>query len=212
MLRITDLSKRYGRINVLHNISLTIPSSGIYVLRGENGSGKTTLLKCLAGLERYQGSILWHSESLLKNIAVAFDDSTLHGRLTGLQNLRALLDASSEVIEETPAVRMFFNNDLLRKRSANYSLGQRKKIKIAAAFAALKPCILLDEPLSGLDKSGREGLLQLLESSADTNCVLISDHESAFYRSVASSEFTIRRGKIHRDPGNEASKIDEFDE
>ncbi|MCR1160767.1 ATP-binding cassette domain-containing protein [Paenarthrobacter sp. UW852] len=212
MLRITDLSKRYGRTNVLHNVSLTIPSSGIYVLRGENGTGKTTLLKCLAGLERYRGSILWHRDPLLNNIAAAFDDSTVHGRLTGLQNLQALLDASPKVIEETPAVRMFLNHDLLKKRSATYSLGQRKKIKIAAAFAARKPCILLDEPLSGLDKSGREGLLHLLESSADTNCVLISDHESAFYRSVSSSEFTIRHGKVHRDPGNEAFKSDDFDE
>lgn len=212
MLRITDLSKRYGRMNVLHNASLTIPSTGIYILRGENGTGKTTLLKCLAGLERYQGSILWHNDSLLNNIAAAFDDSTVHGRLTGLQNLRALLDASSKVIEGTPAVRIFFNHDLLMKRSGTYSLGQRKKIKIAAAFAARKPCILLDEPLSGLDITGRKGLLQLLESSAETNCVLISDHEPAFYRSVASSEFTIRQGKIHRDPGNQPFKIDDFDE
>lgn len=196
MLRIIDLSKRYGRKKVLHNASLNIPSTGIHILRGDNGDGKTTLFKCLAGLERYQGRILWHNDSLVNNISVAFDDSTVHGRLTGSQNLQALLDAPSRVVEAAPAVQAFFHRDLLARKSASYSLGQRKKIKLAAAFAAGKPCILLDEPLSGLDKAGRAGLAEMLEVTAATSCVIISDHESSFYHHLASSEFVIRQGRI----------------
>ncbi|MFW0772709.1 ABC transporter ATP-binding protein [Paenarthrobacter nitroguajacolicus] len=212
MLRIIKLSKRYGRKKVLQNASLTIPSTGIHILRGENGSGKTTLLKCLAGLERHQGSILWHNDSLANNISAAFDDSALHGRLSGLQNLSALLDTPIDQVAEDDAIKAFFTQELLFKRSATYSLGQRKKIKLAAAFAARKPCILLDEPLSGLDNTGRKGLLELLEVTSDSTCVLISDHESAFYRKVASSEFSIRHGKIQRDPSKQPFKVDDFDD
>lgn len=212
MLRILDLSKRYGRKDVLLNISLTLPSIGIHLLRGDNGNGKTTLLKCLAGLERYQGSILWHNGSLANNVAAAFDDSTVHGSLTGAQNLGALLDASPRAVLEEPSVKAFFNHDLLAKRSATYSLGQKKKIKLAAAFASGRPCILLDEPLSGLDNTGRTALLELLEHASGRSCVLISDHESSFYRDVASSEFSIRCGKIQRNAGEPLIQVDDFDE
>ncbi|MFE4196425.1 ATP-binding cassette domain-containing protein [Paenarthrobacter sp. NPDC056912] len=212
MLRITNLSKRYGRKKVFHNASLTIPSTGIHLLRGENGNGKTTLLKCLAGLERYQGRILWHDDSLVNKISAVFDDSAVHGRLTGLQNLRALLDISSNQVEDAPAVKAFFNRELLARRSATYSLGQRKKIKLAAAFAAGKPCILLDEPLSGLDNAGRTGLTKLLEVAADSTCVIISDHESSFYHHLASSEFTIRQGRIMHGSDEILTKVDNPDE
>ncbi|MGJ3189645.1 ABC transporter ATP-binding protein [Paenarthrobacter sp. FR1] len=127
MLRIIDLSKRYGRKNVFRKASLTIPSTGIHILRGENGDGKTTLLKCLAGLERHQGSVLWHNDSLTNNVAAAFDDSTLHGSLTGLQNLSALLDMPAHQIPGDYNVKKFVAPELLLKRSATYSLGQRKR-------------------------------------------------------------------------------------
>lgn len=212
MLRIINLSKRYGRKKIFSDASLSIPSTGVHIMRGENGYGKTTLFKCLAGLEQYQGSILWHNESLKNNVTAVFDDSTLHGRLTGFQNLRALLDAPSSVVEDAPAVKEFLNRDLLEKRSAGYSLGQRKKIKLAAAFASEKPCILLDEPVSGLDVAGQDGLLRLLDRALNKACILISAHETSFYREVTSSEFTIRHGKIRMEPDEPLIQADDFDE
>jgi ABC-2 type transport system ATP-binding protein len=196
MLHITNLSKTYGRKKVIDNVTLNIPSTGIHVIRGENGSGKTTLLKCLAGLERHSGQTQWYSSSLKHHVAVAFDEAAVHDRLTGRENLSALVDKRASRIEGNPFIKLFLGADLLTKKSSSYSLGQRKKLKLAAAFANGRPCILLDEPASGLDRAGRNALRLSLESVADTICVVISDHENLLYQDLISSEFTIRLGKV----------------
>ncbi|ABM10271.1 ABC transporter ATP-binding protein [Paenarthrobacter aurescens] len=198
MLHITNLSKSYGHRKIIDNVTFSIPSAGIFVVRGDNGHGKTTLFKCLAGLERFNGNVRWLDTDPDGQIAAAFDDSEVHGRLTGLQNLSILLDISPKEVSAVPVVKQFISDDLLRRRSSSYSLGQRRKLKLAAAFATARPCILLDEPASGLDAAGRRALRRSLESVAAKKCVIISDHEDSSYQDLVSSEFTIRQGKVHR--------------
>lgn len=200
MLRITNLSKSYGRHRVVSNVNLLVPSTGIHLIRGENGTGKTTLLKCLAGLERFTGEATWHKSDLRDYVTAAFADSALHERLTGLQNLSGLLDIPRRQTLAHPMVRTFLSRDLLNRRSSTYSLGQRKKLKLAAAFASGRPCILLDEPNAGLDEHGRRALRQALESVEASTCVMVFDHGYSSYGDLASSSFTIRRGKVRLEP------------
>ncbi|MCT9868735.1 ABC transporter ATP-binding protein [Paenarthrobacter aurescens] len=199
MLRITNLSKSYGLNRVINNGNLTIPSTGLHLIRGENGSGKTTLLKCLAGLVRFKGEASWYKSDLRDYVSTAFDDSAVHERLTGLQNLSALLDIPPRLVTAHPIIRTFLTRELLSRRSSSYSLGQRKKLKLAAAFASGRPCILLDEPGSGLDDHGRRALRLVLESIEASKCVIVSDHDAASYQDIASTTFTIRRGKVRPD-------------
>ncbi|WP_311214498.1 MULTISPECIES: ATP-binding cassette domain-containing protein [unclassified Arthrobacter] len=199
MLRITNLSKSYGRNRVISSVNLVVPSTGIHVIQGGNGSGKTTLLKCLAGLVRFHGEATWYKSDLRDHVSASFDDSAVHERLTGLQNLSALLDIPPRQAITHPIIRTFLSRELLSRRSSSYSLGQRKKLKLAAALAIGRPCILLDEPNSGLDDHGRHALRQALESIEATTCVIVSDHDHALYGDLASTTFTIRRGRIRAD-------------
>lgn len=196
MLHITNLSKSYGRKTVIDDVTLSIPSVGLYLVRGENGNGKTTLIKCLAGLERHKGKIRWFDAQMAGNVSAVFDDPALHERLTGLQNLSALLDIPSNKIRDKSIITAFLSQELLNRKSSTYSLGQRKKLKLATAFASGRPCILLDEPISGLDDMGRRALHRALESVAATTCVFVSDHDHSFYRDLSTSTFTIRQGKV----------------
>lgn len=204
MLRITNLSKSYGRRRVVINVNLVVPSTGIHLIRGENGTGKTTLLKCLAGLHRFTGEATWYKSDLRDYVSAVFDDSLVHERLTGLQNLSALLDIPRHQAIAHPIIRTFLSRELLSQRSSSYSLGQRKKLRLAAAFASGRPCILLDEPNAGLDDHGRRALRQALESAEASTCVIVSDLDYSVYRDLASSTFTIHRGKVRPDREPEA--------
>ena len=67
MITIESLSKSYGENEVLKDINLVFEPGNIYGIVGENGAGKSTLFRCIAGLEKYQGSILY-SKGILKNV------------------------------------------------------------------------------------------------------------------------------------------------
>ncbi|WP_314326113.1 ATP-binding cassette domain-containing protein [Paenarthrobacter ilicis] len=207
MLQVSNLSLIYGRKPIVQSATFSIPSKGVFLILGENGAGKTTLLKGLAGLVRRKGDITWNNSPLTDQVAVAFDDNSIHERLTGLQNLSALLDIPPSQLGKHAVVKDFLPADVLSKKTSSYSLGQRKKLKLAAAFSAKQPCILLDEPLSGLDDVGRLAFRRALGSAAVSSCVVIAEHDRAFYGDLTSAAYLLRRGKVvrlHDQPESEA--------
>jgi ABC-2 type transport system ATP-binding protein len=164
-LAIHHLSKKFGAMQVLHDVSLTLEEGEIFGLIGLNGIGKTTLIKTVIGLIRADaGEISIFGESWL-NIAAKryltylpekFQPSKL---LTGAECIKLALSYYGKPFNlaraEQEAEMLGLRPDALKEKVATYSKGMGQKIGLIATLLADTPLIILDEPMSGLDPKAR---------------------------------------------------------
>ncbi len=153
---------RYGGKTVLQDVSLTIHPGEKILLQGENGSGKSTLLKVLLGItEPDQGSVFLNRS----RTAFALQDEPDLPE-TGLELQQDLLAAGSIDTEAFARYLTAFQltRDTLEQPLSDWSMGQRKKFCLAAAFARDADLLLLDEPTNHLDQDGLDTLQHLLQA------------------------------------------------
>jgi multiple sugar transport system ATP-binding protein len=157
------VSKKFGAVEVIHNLSLDIGSGEFIVFLGPSGSGKTTLLRMIAGLESIDNGALVidgvRSEALApgqRNLAMVFQNYALYPHMTvaenmafGLKNIR--LPAATIRARVAEAARMLEMERLLDRRPAELSGGQRQRVAIGRAIVKEPKAFLFDEPLSNLD-------------------------------------------------------------
>ncbi|MGD9518586.1 MAG: ABC transporter ATP-binding protein [Armatimonadota bacterium] len=180
------LSKHYGRITAVRDLSLTIPRGTIYGLLGPNGAGKTTTMRMLLGLVRptagsatVLGMDCRHIEARAPgNVGAFVDGMAFYPYLSGRRNLHLLCHLSGsghdEVEGALESVGLTANaNRLVRA----YSHGMRQRLGIAAALVPRPRLLVLDEPASGLDPAGVRDIRDLLRRlSAEDMTILLSSH------------------------------------
>jgi multiple sugar transport system ATP-binding protein len=161
------VSKRFGTVEVIRDVSLDVASGELVVFLGPSGSGKTTLLRMIAGLETIDGGSLTidgvRCETLppgQRNVAMVFQNYALYPHMTvaenmafGLRNVRVPADAIRARVAE--AARMLEMEHLLERRPAELSGGQRQRVAIGRAIVKEPKAFLFDEPLSNLDAALR---------------------------------------------------------
>lgn len=167
-LEATDIAVRYGRHDALCGVSLTAHPGEVLVVLGANGSGKSTLLRCLAGLQKHTGSIVWSSvpacgigfmpQDSTARPALTVFETVLLGRLRSLalQVGRADLAATEAALSELGIL------GLAHRMLATLSGGQRQLVYLAQTLAAAPTALLLDEPTSALDIAHQLHVLALL--------------------------------------------------
>jgi ABC-2 type transport system ATP-binding protein len=206
ILEVNSLSKSYGRLWAVDNVSFSIEPGEIFGYLGPNGSGKTTTIRCIMGLLRPSGGQVrvfgqtvrtgrgtGHAEigylpgefriwpglragSALKTLA------QLGGRDDALARRRRLAD------------RLELN---LNRPVGTLSKGNRQKIGILMAFAHSPQFLILDEPTSGLDPLVRQIVLDMIrEAAAEGAAVLLSSHDLAEVSAVCGRAAIIREGKL----------------
>jgi multiple sugar transport system ATP-binding protein len=166
-IRLDNVSKSFGSVAVINDISLTVNSGELVVFLGPSGSGKSTLLRMIAGLERIDNGTLTiggtRSENLApgqRNVAMVFQNYALYPHMTvrenmafGLHNIgMARADIETRVND---AARMLEMEALLDRRPAQLSGGQRQRVAIGRAIVKEPKAFLFDEPLSNLDAALR---------------------------------------------------------
>ncbi|WP_416068011.1 ABC transporter ATP-binding protein [Rhizobium sp. ZK1] len=166
-IRLENVTKSFGNVKVIEDISLTIRSGELMVFLGPSGSGKSTLLRMIAGLETITSGALSidgvRSETLApgqRRLAMVFQNYALYPHMTvrdnmafGLRNIgMPEKDIDLRVAE---AARMLEMDALLGRRPAQLSGGQRQRVAIGRAIVKDPTAFLLDEPLSNLDAALR---------------------------------------------------------
>ena len=178
LLRVTDLTVRYGGVLALDSVSLDVPAAGFVGLIGPNGAGKTTFVDALTGFARYTGEVRFDGARLDRQPAYlrarhglartfqsggVFDDLTVEENiLIGERSGSGWLPALTSVLtgRSAPASRATREivgslglTGLLGLRAEELSEGQRKLVSVAQALASKAKLLLLDEPAAGLDSA-----------------------------------------------------------
>ena len=224
MVRATDVHKRFGALQVLQGVSLTVARGEVIAILGPSGSGKSTLLRCLNHLETIdRGSIEIAGETLAKadetgtarypsdsevrricrHTGMVFQHFNLFPHLTVLQNL---IEAPVTV-KKTPradivplAEQLLAKVGLADKRDAypsRLSGGQKQRVAIARALAMQPDILLFDEPTSALDPElTGEVLRTMRQLAAEHMTMLVVTHEMAFAREVAQRVLFMDQGRI----------------
>jgi ABC-2 type transport system ATP-binding protein len=206
-IKTENLSKRYGANLVLDGVSMHVEQGAIYGLIGNNGAGKTTLFRIIIGLvnknggsfEIYGESTQSGLESMRKNIGSIIEIPSLQPNLTAFQNLKAQALAlrcfDKEKIEELlKKVDLFDKRDV---KFANFSLGMKQRLAIAAALLNDPKLLILDEPTNGLDPSGIMEIRELiLRLNSEGKTILISSHLISELSKVANAYGVMHKGKL----------------
>lgn len=213
MLKIVDLKKKFGQVDVLKGISFQIDDGEIGVVLGKSGAGKTTLIRCINGLESFDsGKIILDDVEIMSindmkeirgQIGMVFQNFNLFPHLTVLENIiespvRVFGRNKDEVVKE--ALDLLEMVDLLDKKDHyphQLSGGQQQRVAIARS-CALKPKVLcFDEPTSALDKENIQKVEEIIRNCKRMGMtILIITHDTVFAREIADKTLNISEGLL----------------
>ena len=191
---VRNVTKKFGNVTVLDNVSLQVKKGTICGIIGRNGSGKTVLFKCICGLLQInEGSILVDK----KEIGAIIEEPGFLKQYSGKQNLRLLASMSGkENIDIEKALKVVGLECAGRKKVGKYSMGMRQRLGIAQAIMENQSILILDEPTAGLDPKERVRLRELLADMAKDRIILVATHVVSDVETVATKVILLRAGKI----------------
>jgi glutamate/aspartate transport system ATP-binding protein len=222
MIELTDVSKWYGRFQVLTNCSMRIDKGEVVVICGPSGSGKSTLIKCINGLEPFsKGTITVDGISvgdpstnlpkLRSRIGMVFQNFELFPHMTAGENI---VLAQQKVLRRERAAAEAKTLELLArmglaehaaKYPAQLSGGQQQRVAIARALAMDPIAMLFDEPTSALDPEMITEVLDVMVKLAEEGMTMaVVTHEMGFARKVADRIVFMDQGAIIEDANKEA--------
>ena len=204
VVAIDEVTKRYGEVVAVSNVSLSLSRGEVYSLGGANGAGKSTLLRMLVGItEPDAGRLSICGEDILttatrRHLGYLPEELVLYERLTGkeyLELVAGLKDADSKRIpEELGFFELLPAQD---KLVGGYSLGMRKKLGLAAAMLGSPDVLVLDEPLNGLDVEMMRKLRHRIEDERNNGrALLVASHVMSFVERVSNRVGIMRAGKL----------------
>ena len=224
MIRIEQLHKRFGTLEVLRGIDLAVERDQVVAVLGPSGSGKSTLLRCVAALEEYEsGQVLIDGELIgyrageggrrrlrdhdlarqRSNIGMVFQSYNLFPHLTALQNVMLGLVHVRRVPKDQAreTALSWLERVGLGDRGAAYpyqlSGGQQQRVAIARAAATQPKVLLLDEVTSALDPELVGEVLMVIKDLAETGVtMMIVTHEVTFARDVAREVVFMDEGVV----------------
>ena len=219
MLEIRDLRSRYGRIEVLHGITLNVQSGEIVTVVGANGAGKTTLLRCISGIQpAASGEIVFRGEAITtvpayrrirRGITQSPEGRQIFTNLTVEENLRlgAFLFSDERVDRDMEdAFQMF---PILREKrnlaAGGLSGGQQQMLAIARALMGRPSCLLLDEPSMGLAPLLVAQIFDVVSGLKALNVTVLLVEQNAFGAlKIADRGYVMETGQITMDGPAEA--------
>jgi ABC-2 type transport system ATP-binding protein len=208
MIEASGLSKRYGPVRAVDNLSFTVHPGSVTGFLGPNGSGKSTTMRMILGLDRPDagratiGGRRYHDLAWpLREVGAQLEVSGFHPARSARSHLRVLAAAGdipdSRVDEVLGMVGL---SDAARRRAGKFSLGMSQRLGIASALLGDPGVLILDEPVNGLDPQGVRWIRTLLRDlAAEGRAVLVSSHLISEIALVADHLIVIGGGRLLAD-------------
>jgi len=223
LLRISNLNKNFGGLQVTNNVSIDMRAGVITTLVGPNGAGKTTLFNLITGhLAPSSGDILWQGESIVgkphwqiarQGIARSFQDLRLFNHMTVEENILTVMEPASWIWQaggragrkarEERAMDILTRTRLINKaktRAIDLAYAERKFLSLARIMATDAKMWLLDEPASGLDRGSYEHFLELLRNEVRNGVtVCIIEHNLDIVIGISDRIAFLDQGRLLAD-------------
>ena len=221
-----NVSKAYGGLQALKDVSFTVGTGEILGLIGPNGSGKSTLLACIAGTHPVTaGTVHMGGQPITglpphdiarAGLARTFQTVRLFNDLSVMENVLAAIVArrhASKLAPEDEASRLLHElgvADLADRRAGDLTYGQGRRIEIARALAVNPAFLLLDEPAAGMNEAETENLLQVLRSLCAERGLrlIIVDHDMRLIMRLCHRIIVLDKGQVIADGVPDAVKSD----
>ena len=189
ILHVNDVSKSYGKQQILWNVHFSAQQGQIVGLIGPSGSGKTTIIKLIMGMDLpSSGNVEVLNQqvpnlSLLKQIGYMAQSDALYQDLTGIENLRFfasmfLMNKKEQQQRIAYVVNLVQLENALKKRVATYSGGMKRRLSLAVALIQNPPLLILDEPTVGIDPELRKSIWQELTrlKNEENKTIIVTTH------------------------------------
>ena len=209
-IEVKNLSRNYGDIDAVKDVSFTVPEKSFTVLLGPSGCGKSTILKMLSGLEQVShgtinigGSDVTEIEASKRGVSMVFQSYALFPHLNVKENIQFGLKVRKVPAEEREkkvkdAANVVGLTDLLDRKPANLSGGQRQRVALARSIVSEQSVCLMDEPLSNLDSKLRAEMrdeIRDLQKRLGLTVVYVT-HDQVEAMSMADQIILLKLGEI----------------
>lgn len=210
MLKVANINKRYGELEVLKNISFEIKKGTIYGFLGPNGAGKSTTMNILSGLIDFNGGEIYldgedfkkNKRRLLKKVGYLPQDPVFYNYMNANEYLHFIGEISNmteknireRTIEILEIVRL---TESAKRKIGQYSGGMKQRLGIAVALFNKPEIVFLDEPTSALDPEGRMEILEFIkELKSEGTTVFMSTHILNDIERICDHVSILDKGKI----------------
>ena len=215
VLSLQNVTKKFGKLTVLDDMSLDVHEHEIVVLCGPSGGGKSTLLRTINGLEKIDSGKIYYRDELItnknikevrKHVGMVFQSFNLFDNLTIQDNLtiapvKILKKNKQEAIAQAQKYMDTFGiGDKMHHYPHQLSGGQKQRVAIVRSMMMEPDVMLFDEPTSALDPEMIKEVLDSIRRLADMGMtMIIVTHEISFAREVASRVLFLEKAKIRVD-------------
>ena len=202
LLELNDLSKTYGRIKAVNQLTFTLKKGHSYALLGPNGSGKSTTLGMILNVVNpTSGTFRWFDGQLstteaLKKIGAIIERPNFYPYMTALQNLELICKikqcSQTPIQEKLELVGLWERKD---SKFSTFSLGMKQRLAIAAALINNPELLILDEPTNGLDPEGIHQIRKLIKKiAAEGTTILLASHLLDEVEKICSHVIILKEG------------------
>ncbi|WP_445732669.1 ABC transporter ATP-binding protein [Mariniflexile sp.] len=203
ILTINNLTKKFGYLTAVKNLSFTINKGNVYGILGPNGSGKSTTLGIVLNVvNKTGGDFKWFNgevttHNALKKVGAIIERPNFYPYMTAKQNLKLVCKikgvALTKIEEKLEIVGLLERKD---SKFSTYSLGMKQRLAIASALLNDPEILILDEPTNGLDPQGIHQIRGIIkEIAANGTTILLASHLLDEVEKVCSHVVVLRKGE-----------------
>lgn len=197
MIEIRNLSKEYGKKQVLNNINFSLNNGQVLGVLGPNGAGKTTLLKIICGLVKPSNGQVILNGARPDQIATIFEDQRFLGHLSGLKNMKLFLSMYGEELRLDERFQKFGLEHSKKVKFKVYSSGMKRRLDLMSISVNGKRLYLLDEPTNALDIDSMISFnQQVISLKNEGKSLLIASHHALELEKICDSFLLIDRGVV----------------
>jgi len=205
VLFLQNITKYYGRIQALNNVSLEVPEGSVFGILGPNGSGKTTMLGIVMDVLRASGGTYrWFgeapSEKHRRNIGTLLETPNFYHYLSGERNLQIAAEIKGHGLDDIQPVLTRVNLwERRHSKFSTYSLGMKQRLAVASCLLGDPKVLVFDEPTNGLDPVGIAETRELIKNLAkEGKTIILASHLLDEVEKVCTHVAILQRGNLLR--------------